>query len=541
MARYTALYRKLRPTAFSDVVGQEHIVRTLINQIKDGRVTHAYLFCGTRGTGKTTTAKIFSRAVNCSDLHEGEPCGGCQSCQEILRGTSINVIEIDAASNNGVDNIREIRDDVAYPPTVGNYKVYIIDEVHMLSTGAFNALLKTLEEPPPHVIFILATTDPQKIPATIHSRCQRFDFKRITMGDMAQALTGYASEEGISITGDAIRYIARTSDGAMRDAISILDQCTSFYSHEEITLEKVLEITGAVSSDVFFRLCVALIEYDATACLEIINDVVMQGRDLSQFASGFLGHLRDLLIAKSNQGAALNHSEENLAELSNQAERVSTETLLGYISAFSELQNRMRYAADGRILLEVCCIGICRPASTAAKTAKGNDALQRIEKIEEELVTLKSNGITITAAAPANSTEMPAQASDKVVSSREKAVSDDIRTVIRSWNSFLGNLPPAMRAFLDDSTVGSLGDDTLSIICSNNFNLDQIKKAEAELGEQLFNVYKKEIPFALTLGGDYDNLHRERYGGRDNFDYGDEQSLQALIDDLDCEPTVTDD
>ena len=223
--RYIALYRKMRPKNFDKLVGQEHIVKTLRNQINSDRINHAYLFCGTRGTGKTSTAKIFAKAINCKSPENGQPCGKCDSCKSIEDGSDMNVIEIDAASNNGVDNIREIRDEVKYPPTNARFKVYIIDEVHMLSIGAFNALLKTLEEPPAHVVFILSTTDPQKIPVTILSRCQRFDFKRISAVKIEETLKKYMKEEGVSVSDDALFYIASVSDGAMRDALSIIDQC----------------------------------------------------------------------------------------------------------------------------------------------------------------------------------------------------------------------------------------------------------------------------------------------------------------------------
>ena len=246
---YTALYRKFRPQEFEDVKGQEHIVTTLQNQIKADRVGHAYLFCGTRGTGKTTVAKIFARAVNCENPSDGSPCGDCPSCRAIAAGNSMNVIEIDAASNNGVDNIREIREEVASSPAEGRYKVYIIDEVHMLSIGAFNALLKTLEEPPSYVIFILATTEAHKIPITILSRCQRYDFRRITIGTIAGRLEELMEKEQVEVEEKAIRYIARAADGSMRDALSLLDQCIAFYLGEKLTYDHVLEVLGAVDTE----------------------------------------------------------------------------------------------------------------------------------------------------------------------------------------------------------------------------------------------------------------------------------------------------
>ncbi|MBR0104763.1 MAG: DNA polymerase III subunit gamma/tau, partial [Firmicutes bacterium] len=243
---YQALYRKYRPKVFSDVIGQEHIVKTLKNQIAGGKISHAYLFCGTRGTGKTSTAKIFARAINCLNPKDGEPCMECEMCVADMEGRSVNVIEIDAASNRGIDSIKELREDIKYAPAEGTYKVYIIDEIHMLTTEAFNALLKTLEEPPKHVVFILATTDPQKIPATILSRCQRYDFKRITAEEITETIKKYLELEGINADEDAVKYVAYLGDGSMRDSLSILDQCLAYFSDEHITLEKILDVTGDV-------------------------------------------------------------------------------------------------------------------------------------------------------------------------------------------------------------------------------------------------------------------------------------------------------
>ena len=254
---YTALYRKFRPVEFEDVKGQEHIITTLKNQIEANRIGHAYLFCGTRGTGKTTVAKIFAKAVNCEHPVNGSPCGECAMCRSIAAGTSMNVIEIDAASNNGVDNIREIREEVAYRPTEGKYKVYIIDEVHMLSIGAFNALLKTLEEPPEYVIFILATTEVHKIPITILSRCQHYDFKRISIETITDRMRDLMQEEQVEVEEKALRYVAKAADGSMRDALSLLDQCIAFYLGQKLTYDNVLEVLGAVDTDVFSRLPVS--------------------------------------------------------------------------------------------------------------------------------------------------------------------------------------------------------------------------------------------------------------------------------------------
>ena len=270
---YTALYRKFRPVEFEDVKGQEHIITTLKNQIEANRIGHAYLFCGTRGTGKTTVAKIFAKAVNCEHPVNGSPCGECAMCRSIAAGTSMNVIEIDAASNNGVDNIREIREEVAYRPTEGKYKVYIIDEVHMLSIGAFNALLKTLEEPPEYVIFILATTEVHKIPITILSRCQHYDFKRISIETITDRMRDLMQEEQVEVEEKALRYVAKAADGSMRDALSLLDQCIAFYLGQKLTYDNVLEVLGAVDTDVFSRLLRSVIRRDVPKVLDIVDDL----------------------------------------------------------------------------------------------------------------------------------------------------------------------------------------------------------------------------------------------------------------------------
>ena len=298
---YQALYRKWRPQSFEDVKGQDHIVKTLKNQIRLERIGHAYLFCGTRGTGKTSVAKIFAKAVNCMHPVEGSPCGECAMCRAIQNQASMNVIEIDAASNNGVDNIREIRDEVEYSPTEGRYKVYIIDEVHMLSIGAFNALLKTLEEPPEYVIFILATTEAHKIPVTILSRCQRYDFRRITIDTIVGRLKELVDKEALDVEEKALRYIARAADGSMRDALSLLDQCVAFYLNERLTYDHVLDILGAVDTAVFSKLLRCIMARDVAGALKTVEEVVIQGRELSQFVSDFTWYLRNLMLVQSSE------------------------------------------------------------------------------------------------------------------------------------------------------------------------------------------------------------------------------------------------
>ena len=319
---YTALYRKFRPVEFEDVKGQEHIITTLKNQIEANRIGHAYLFCGTRGTGKTTVAKIFAKAVNCEHPVNGSPCRECAMCRSIAAGTSMNVIEIDAASNNGVDNIREIREEVAYRPTEGKYKVYIIDEVHMLSIGAFNALLKTLEEPPEYVIFILATTEVHKIPITILSRCQHYDFKRISIETITDRMRDLMQEEQVEVEEKALRYVAKAADGSMRDALSLLDQCIAFYLGQKLTYDNVLEVLGAVDTDVFSRLLRSVIRRDVPKVLDIVDDLVMQGRELTQLATDFTWYLRNLLLVKTSDNIedVLDVSTENMQQLQEEAD-----------------------------------------------------------------------------------------------------------------------------------------------------------------------------------------------------------------------------
>ena len=340
---YTALYRKFRPTTFQEVKGQDPIVTTLKNQIMMDRIGHAYLFCGTRGTGKTSVAKIFAKAVNCEHPVDGNPCNECRTCRAIGAGSSMNVIEIDAASNNGVDNIREIRDEVAYSPAEGRYKVYIIDEVHMLSIGAFNALLKTLEEPPSYVIFILATTEAHKIPVTILSRCQRYDFKRISQTEIAGRLRELLAREQVEAEEKAIRYIARKADGGMRDALSLADQCISFYLGQTLTYEKVLEVLGAVDTEVFSRLLCRVLENDVAAVFAQVEDLIMQGRDLTQLVNDFTWYLRNLMLLKASEEMedSLDMSAENLAALKEEAAMIREDTLMRFIRIFSDIHSNL--------------------------------------------------------------------------------------------------------------------------------------------------------------------------------------------------------
>ena len=386
---YTALYRKFRPDTFADVKGQDAIVQTLKNQINADRIGHAYLFCGTRGTGKTTVAKILAKAVNCEHPIDGNPCNECATCKAIAAGSSMNVIEIDAASNNGVDNIREIREETTYSPTEGKYKVYIIDEVHMLSIGAFNALLKTLEEPPSYVIFILATTEAHKIPITILSRCQRYDFKRISILTIADRLTQLMKEEQVEVEEKAIRYIARKADGSMRDALSLMDQCIAFYLGQKLTYDNVLDVLGAVDTEVFSRMLRLILQNQVAELMKMLEDLVMQGRELGQFVTDFTWYMRNLLLLKASDDLedVLDVSTDNLKLLQEEAGMVREDTLIRYIRIFSELSNQIKFESSKRIALEVALIKLCRPEMERDETS----LLDRIRRLEQMI----QNGVQV--------------------------------------------------------------------------------------------------------------------------------------------------
>ena len=365
---YVALYRKFRPASFSDVKGQDAIVTTLRNQISAERIGHAYLFSGTRGTGKTSCAKVFAKAVNCENPSDGNPCCSCRMCRQIAEGRSLNVVEIDAASNNGVDQIREIVEDVTYRPAEGKYRVYIIDEVHMLSTGAFNALLKTLEEPPSYVIFILATTEAGKVPVTIGSRCQRFDFHRISAAVITDHLTALTKKEGIAAEERALQFIARKAEGSMRDALSLLDQCSSFLKEGVITYEDVLKVLGTVDQECFKTLFRALYKGDAGSAVRIFNEALNDGADAGQFLNDFIWYLRNLLVARAAEDAApdlIDLTNEQIADLRTLAKNVETEAPVRYIRMLSALQNEIRYATDRRVLIEVALLRLTLPQMNA--------------------------------------------------------------------------------------------------------------------------------------------------------------------------------
>lgn len=499
---YTALYRKFRPQEFEDVKGQEHIVTTLKNQIKSDRIGHAYLFCGTRGTGKTSVAKIFAKAVNCEHPINGSPCGSCAICKSISDGSSMNVIEIDAASNNGVDNIRQIREEVTYRPTDGRFKVYIIDEVHMLSSGAFNALLKTLEEPPSYVIFILATTEAHKIPITILSRCQRYDFHRISIDTITKRLMQLMETEQIEVEEKAVRYVAKAGDGSMRDALSLLDQCISFHLGETLTYENVLEVLGAVDTEVFSKLLRLIIKKDIVGAIKVLDDLTDEGRELGQMVNDFTWYMRNLLLLQSSDEMedVLDMSREHLAALKEEADWIKPEVLMRYIRIFSELGNQIKYTSQKRILIEIAIIKLCKP-----QMEKDYESIiDRIAGLEAKI----ANGVLPMAETDAfvKHTEHTKTKQQKI--QPPKVIPDDIQQVIKIWKSILSEIGGVTKRYLMKAVVSLGNHNDLCLVFD-----DEI--AYAYLNENRSNCVTclKEIIMA-RIGKEIEiTIHKNENGG----------------------------
>ena len=501
---YTALYRKFRPTSFEDVKGQNHIITTLQNQIKANRIGHAYLFCGTRGTGKTTVAKIFAKAVNCEHPVDGSPCGECTMCRSIAAGTSMNVIEIDAASNNGVDNIREIREEVTYRPTEGKYKVYIIDEVHMLSIGAFNALLKTLEEPPEYVIFILATTEVHKIPITILSRCQHYDFKRITIDTISARMNELMEAEKVEVEEKAIRYIAKAADGSMRDALSLLDQCIAFYLGQKLTYDHVLEVLGAVDTDVFSRLLRKIIQRDVAEVLNTVEELVMQGRELSQLAADFTWYLRNLLLVKTSDSIedVLDVSTENLQQLKEEAQMIETDMLLRYIRIFSELSGQMKYATQKRVLLEVALIKLCTPAMETTE----DSLLDRIRAVEEKLekgIAMIPEGGQGSSYPQANSNFTGGFGGGMKEPEKKPeiplAIPEDVQEVVKNFRAIADEISDPVRTTLKKARLSLGGENRLMVVLPEGIEAsiagreDHVKELEDLIEQRIGKKVEVEV------------------------------------------------
>ncbi len=514
---YTALYRKFRPDNFEEVKGQEHIVQTLANQILADRIGHAYLFCGTRGTGKTSIAKIFAKTVNCENLQDGKPCNKCSSCKSIAAGANMDVIELDAASNNGVDNIREIVEKVSYSPAQSKYKVYIIDEVHMLSIGAFNALLKTLEEPPAYAIFILATTEANKIPITILSRCQRYDFKRISTEIIAKRLEELVAIEQLPVDPKALLYIAKMGDGSMRDALSLLEQCLAFHYQEVLTYEHVLDVLGAVDTKVFDEFLTYIIGQDILPCIQVIEEITMQGREYTQFISDFTWYLRNILLIKTAKNKedlvklqdVIGRGMDQINELCTMVQPLDVEDLYRYIRIFSEVSGQMKYATQKRVLLETTVIKLCKPAMETDY----DSLIGRIRLLEEQL----EKGVVVTNSQLDPVAQMPT--GEKIIPKElPKALPKELQYIGEQWNNLLMKMGSPLKQYLRTANISVGQNNTLLIVIPDGVaydyfgsNPERVQWVQTFLSQELekevtVEIKKREVDRLFEM--DYPNLEK---------------------------------
>ena len=514
---HKALYRVYRPKTFEDVVGQEHIVKTLKNQIKNNNIGHAYLFSGTRGTGKTSTAKIFARAVNCLNPINEEPCNECEICIDTLNDNIMDIVEIDAASNNSVDDIRELRESVKYTPSKAKYKVYIIDEVHMLSQGAFNALLKTLEEPPSYVIFILATTEPHKIPATILSRCQRFDFKRVSSKDIADRMSYICEKENIQAEDKALSLIARNSQGALRDALSILDQCISF-GNDKIEYNDVIELLGTVNIDELFQLSQSIIDEDTKKSLQILNEFIIWGKDIRNLINDLIDHFRNLMVCKVSKDLdeIISLPEESIERLKEQSKTININDLIRILNILSETQDSMKSSSNTRILAEVTMMKIAQPMFDESKEA----LIKRIENLEKIIESGNIKVVTVQNESEINTVpqrvqvDEPQERKEDIV--YEEVKSEDVKLVESSWKKVIQKIKEdkklSIAALLREVSSFNVKDNILYLIFNDNFSfarsrlnsketIDYIESIIREILNRSFNIqiYLKSEVTSLNL------------------------------------------
>ncbi len=515
---YLALYRKYRPQTFEDVCGRDAIVQTLKNQINSGRIGHSYLFCGTRGTGKTTIAKIYAKAVNCQHPADGNPCGECETCRAIAANADLNVVEMDAASNNGVDDVRGIVEQVSYSPTQGKYRVFIIDEVHMLSTPAFNALLKTLEEPPAYAIFILCTTEPNKLPVTILSRCQRYDFGRMPLATIAARLKTVCEREGLRAEEEAISFIASAADGSMRDGLSILDQCNAFnYGGGILTYEKTLEILGALDAGVFSRLYRCIHVQDVKGALDILNEILEQGRELMQFVTDYIGYLRNIMLLKASEetAAALDVSQDHLQRMLEDARVSELNEILRYINVFSALTEQIRYSANRRILTESAIIRLCEPSMDIGRDAQTKvlSLEERIRFLEDRLLLLSGNdragellrgerkdtdgngiraGETDAAGEPEGSREQGRESGKETRTRLPKVLPEELADLAVNWDRLIAGIPPRERfakICLQKAHPTATEEGELLVVFENFLEADYFMGKESAENARFFSEY----------------------------------------------------
>lgn len=499
---YQALYRVWRPQNFQQVVGQKIVTQTLKNSITTDQISHAYLFAGPRGTGKTSCAKIFAKAINCLDSQDGEPCNHCENCVAINENRLTDIIEIDAASNNGVDEIRDIRDKVKYPPTQAKYKVYIIDEVHMLSTGAFNALLKTLEEPPAHVVFILATTEIQKVPATIISRTQRFNFRRISADDIAEQLIHILTEKNISYDDQAIAVISRAADGGMRDALSILDQVLSF-GNDHVSLENALEVTGDADDQSLAHYLSAIFNQNVTEALQTINTLFADGCSANRLIEGIIELLRDLLLQKNDAQLLTQMSYRQLdADLITAATQIQSAQLYQMIDLTNEIQLQLKNSAHSELFLEVMTVKLANAAKTAAPVSEGAAANQaeveklqtQVAELKQQLSKLEKHGVAVSPRTTTPKASTPVHKTDVKINRQqvyhvlENATKESLTAVRDVWPDLLSKLTPAKRAMMKVSQPVAASADAIVVAFTYEFTL-----RTATTDQDLQDALKQEL------------------------------------------------
>jgi DNA polymerase-3 subunit gamma/tau len=520
---YQALYRRFRPKTFDEVLGQEHITTTLKNQIVKGNIGHAYVFSGTRGTGKTSTAKIFARAVNCLHTEDGNPCNSCEVCKDILDENVMDVIEMDAASNNSVDDVRELREKVKYPPSKGRYKVYIIDEVHMLSKGAFNALLKTLEEPPKHLIFILATTEVEKLPQTILSRCQRFDFKRITTKDIVKNMKNICGEIGVDVDDKVLNLIARNSDGAMRDALSLLDQCISF-KEGKLTLEDALQILGITNNDIIFEMVDSIKARDIEKSLHIIDEIMQKGKDVNQFIKDLLVHYRNLMIVKTstNPSDIIDFEEETIERYKEQVQDVSLPYILNALKILNQAENSSKWSSQPRIVLEMAVVKLIDSidiSSLEERIDKLEEAIQsgsmpKIEKRETVQSQKKEKKAEKIEVEEKKEEKGKSQENSEEVIAQNSIIDDgkdmDLETVKKEWSNFMKELKKqriSLQALLAEGKILSMENGVLTIGFAKGFGIHKeavSKKGNKEYIEKaLASYFNKNIRVQFVMEDEF--------------------------------------
>ena len=520
---YQALYRRFRPKTFDEVLGQEHITTTLKNQIVKGNIGHAYVFSGTRGTGKTSTAKIFARAVNCLHTEDGNPCNSCEVCKDILDENVMDVIEMDAASNNSVDDVRELREKVKYPPSKGRYKVYIIDEVHMLSKGAFNALLKTLEEPPKHLIFILATTEVEKLPQTILSRCQRFDFKRVTTKDIVKNMKNICGEIGVDVDDKVLNLIARNSDGAMRDALSLLDQCISF-KEGKLTLEDALQILGITNNDIIFEMVDSIKARDIEKSLHIIDEIMQKGKDVNQFIKDLLVHYRNLMIVKTstNPSDIIDFEEETIERYKEQVQDVSLPYILNALKILNQAENSSKWSSQPRIVLEMAVVKLIDSidiSSLEERIDKLEEAIQsgsmpKIEKRETVQSQKKEKKAEKIEVEEKKEEKGKSQENSEEVIAQNSIIDDgkdmDLETVKKEWSNFMKELKKqriSLQALLAEGKILSMENGVLTIGFAKGFGIHKeavSKKGNKEYIEKaLASYFNKNIRVQFVMEDEF--------------------------------------